>query len=78
MELLGESLNSLLSQQTKFKLPTVVDLGRQVLGRLKSLHSKGFVHRDVKPPNLLLSRRSGSKKVYLIDFGLSDRYILTR
>ena len=35
---------------------------------LESLHCRGYVHRDVKPTNILISRAGG---VFLIDYGLA-------
>jgi tRNA A-37 threonylcarbamoyl transferase component Bud32/streptogramin lyase len=43
---------------------------------LDAAHSKGLVHRDVKPGNILIARSSGSRAiehVYLTDFGLTKR-----
>lgn len=42
-------------------------IGRAVAGTLARLHAQGLAHRDVKPSNLLLSRRGAPK---LADFGL--------
>lgn len=42
-----------------------------ILNGIKELQKKNIVHRDIKPPNLLLSR---SKKMLLIDFGIMTTY----
>lgn len=41
---------------------------RQIGGGLSAVHDKGLVHRDVKPSNVVVERRSGRPVV--IDFGL--------
>lgn len=39
------------------------------------MHSKGYVHADIKGANLLLGRQKGTEnQVYLVDFGLAARY----
>lgn len=43
--------------------------------RLNTIHSKFFLHKDIKPANFVLGRGKHSDKVYLLDFGLSKRYI---
>jgi serine/threonine-protein kinase len=49
----------------------VVHLLRQVAGSLAEAHAKGFVHRDIKPPNLMVCERGGVFDVVkLLDFGL--------
>ncbi|MBD2484589.1 serine/threonine-protein kinase [Planktothrix sp. FACHB-1365] len=42
---------------------------RQIGSALICVHEKGFVHRDVKPANIVL--RAGKSEVVLIDFGLA-------
>jgi eukaryotic-like serine/threonine-protein kinase len=49
----------------------VIDLGFQALSALGYLHSKGFVHRDVAPDNLMLSNIDGKPILKLIDLGIA-------
>ena len=98
-ELLGPSLETLATSQRldmrshviKNPPPHHADfisgIGRQMLQRLKSIHCRGMMHRDVKPDNFVfartpvldLSRRANSKPesdvplLYLIDFGMAKR-----
>jgi eukaryotic-like serine/threonine-protein kinase len=53
------------------KCPTVreiITIGCQVLSGLHNIHSKGLIHFDVKPDNILLSDRG---EALLADFGLA-------
>ena len=43
---------------------------------LKILHEYKYIHRDIKPENFVLGLDDEQDKVYLIDFGLSKKYIL--
>jgi serine/threonine protein kinase len=41
---------------------------------LEYFHSKNYLHRDIKPDNLLIGRGNKSGIIYLIDFGLSKPF----
>eukprot|EP00826_Nyctotherus_ovalis_P066524 TRINITY_DN983_c0_g1_i12.p1 TRINITY_DN983_c0_g1~~TRINITY_DN983_c0_g1_i12.p1 ORF type:complete len:256 (-),score=71.40 TRINITY_DN983_c0_g1_i12:239-1006(-) len=56
-------------------LPTVLVLAEQMITRLESLHTKGFIHRDVKPRNFAMGTEETAGTVYIIDYGLSKAYI---
>ena len=76
MELLGKSLDRLFSDCKKqFSLKTIFQIGYQLIQRIELVHSKGYIHRDIKPGNFVIGRGENSKVIYIIDFGLSKRYL---
>ena len=76
MELLGKSLDKLFSDNDKyFSDKTIFQIGYQMIERIQYVHSKFYIHRDIKPGNFVIGRGEKSKIIYLIDFGLSKRYI---
>lgn len=76
MELLGPSLSTVVKRLPNFHLSISSGLrvANNVILGLEEMHKKGFIHRDVKPSNILL-RRSREYPVAVIDFGLSRVYI---
>jgi tRNA A-37 threonylcarbamoyl transferase component Bud32 len=67
----GIDLQTLVEQYGPQPPGRVIYLMRQMCGSLYEAHSKGLVHRDVKPANLFLTRRGGEADVVkVLDFGL--------
>ena len=67
MELIdGVSLDNVLAANKRLTVPQVIDVAQQLAEALDFLHSHGYVHRDVKPANLMLTPEG---RVVLFDFG---------
>jgi serine/threonine protein kinase len=69
LNLLGDSLQTLLINKKSFSLKLVLQVGLQIIFILKSIHEKGLAHRDIKPDNFLLGNDNNKKQIYIIDFG---------
>ncbi|KAJ4851642.1 Casein kinase 1-like protein 2 [Turnera subulata] len=75
MDLLGPSLEDLFNFcHRKLSLKTVLMLADQMINRVEFVHSKSFLHRDIKPDNFIMGLGRRANQVYMIDFGLAKKY----
>ena len=66
----------ILYQKDYFDLFTVCEIGIQIISILIKIHSKNFVHNDIKPSNICWGKIQygaliDKDKIFLIDYGLS-------
>ncbi|KAL5488278.1 hypothetical protein ACEPAI_6386 [Sanghuangporus weigelae] len=72
---LGTSLETLFEKcGGKFSPKTMLMLAPQIIEAVEYCHSKGIIHRDMKPDNLLMGIGDRANFVHIIDFGLARRY----
>jgi len=70
----GTDLRGLLNSSAPLELERTVSIVSQAAAALAETHTRGLIHRDVKPANILLVPRrteDGADHVYLSDFGLA-------
>jgi casein kinase I family protein HRR25 len=84
-DLLGPSLETVATTtELNLNAAFISQIGRQMLQRLRSVHCRGMLHRDVKPDNFLFARtpeldlhrmtvQARMPLLHLIDFGMAKR-----
>ena len=73
LEKLGCDMEHIRSKNGTISRSRVMKIGEHALRVLERFHDHGFVHRDIKPDNLLTG--VDGRGIFLIDFGLS-KYVL--
>ena len=67
----GVNLEEFCRPDTLLEVPLAVEIALQALRALRFLHAKGFIHRDIAPDNLMVTRDAeGQLLVKLIDLGI--------
>lgn len=75
LDLLGPSLQDIFhAQHRKLPLRSVLLLADQIIARIEDLHDKSYIHRDIKPMNIMMGIGAEKNKVYIIDLGLAVKY----
>lgn len=70
----GTDGSKLLKEHGRLPVRRAVGIVCQLLDALGHAHAQGFVHRDVKPGNLVVSQAEGREVVKVLDFGLARVY----
>ena len=64
----GEDLSSLLLRIGRLPADKALETARKLCAGLAAAHSRGVIHRDLKPQNIMMNKRG---EVVIMDFGLA-------
>ena len=78
MQYMDKSLEDIFHIRKTFSIKTTAMIGFQLIGVLHFIHDKNFIHRDVKPDNIVMGSAELNENLYLIDFGLAKKYRSSR
>jgi serine/threonine-protein kinase len=65
----GQTLKEIIAADAPFHPDDVAELLEQIGGALDYAHARGYVHRDVKPGNILVDRHGRAR---VVDFGIAQ------
>ena len=79
----GQDLQKVLLEKPgkRFHIKTVQSIALQVIDTLEYIHSKDYIHGDIKASNLMVGlpgttkKSSSHQQVYLLDYGLASKYV---
>ena len=79
LPMMGTNLDILRERMTNqvFSPYTTMIIAYQMLGHLKYIHSKGIIHKDIKPENMVVMADEGSGRslISLLDFGMGKSFL---
>jgi len=64
----GDDLKSQIKKKGKIPVEEALSIARQVIVGLAEAHELGVVHRDLKPQNIMIDKKSNAK---IMDFGIA-------
>ena len=76
-EKLDESLTQIIKGK-KISIPEIKNIGSEYIKILQYIHANGYLHLDIKPPNLMIKKVNSKDKYYIIDFGISKKWFSER
>jgi serine/threonine-protein kinase len=68
----GPTLKQLVGQRRQLQAREAIEIAAQVCSVLQVAHARGFIHRDIKPQNIMLTSSGGPLK------GVVDRNVLVK
>ena len=71
----GDDLSTVLRRELKLPVSRTIRLARQIAAGMQAAHEAGVVHRDLKPPNIMVSGKDqagdDAETALIMDFGIS-------
>jgi tRNA A-37 threonylcarbamoyl transferase component Bud32 len=67
----GKTLKGLIQETGPMGVERAANIIRQISSALARVHSMGYIHRDIKPDNIVITRHEGREIVKILDFGIA-------
>jgi tetratricopeptide (TPR) repeat protein len=67
----GDDLATVMRRDGKLPIARALRIARQIAGGLQAAHDAGVVHRDLKPPNIMIGGAADGEQALIMDFGIS-------
>ena len=67
----GQPMSTLIANEAPLAPGRVVELMLPVISAVAMAHQAGVIHRDLKPPNILVAHRHGRPHPKVLDFGIA-------
>jgi serine/threonine-protein kinase len=68
----GEPLSEMLARVGALQPRRAIDIARQIADGLSAAHELGLIHRDLKPDNVIVTRKRDGKEIAkVVDFGIA-------
>ena len=64
----GQDLRGLIRQTGQLTMGTAISIAKQICEGLTEAHRLGVIHRDIKPPNIMIDKEGS---VRILDFGIA-------
>lgn len=69
----GKSLDDFIKEKGKLSFKEILEISEIILKALSHIHSKGLIHRDLTPKNILIANENN--RIVIIDFGIAKDII---
>ena len=70
----GRTLQQAIDEDAPFGPKRAAAILRQIAAGLTAIHQLGFMHRDIKPGNIMLTPHADGDLVTILDFGIAGIY----
>jgi tRNA A-37 threonylcarbamoyl transferase component Bud32 len=71
----GKSLSDIIEAEQPLDDARIVHVATQIVSALAHAHEHGVIHRDLKPQNIMITRRPDGREVAtLLDFGIAKTF----
>ncbi len=64
----GQDLKGLIKQSAPISIARTISIAKQICAGLAEAHAMGVIHRDLKPPNIMIDKNGNAR---IMDFGIA-------